>query len=221
MEFFDSSKSIIENISLLSGTLIFLVTLVGLWQIVLTKKSMRISSQRDAAKLSLELCEKFNQEMNSKVSNTLYQEFKSNNLDFDFISDSNNVLSSIDEKEIKNTLGNYYEIMKNLNGKLNYHLQDVADSLECLAIPIINKIADEQIAYHFAGYPFVQCTKLCSYYIVARNNKNPETYENLISLYCLWNKRIAKNRIDKEIKRLQTAGKVIKDQKNIKPIGTD
>lgn len=52
IEIFDSSKSILENLYYLSGILILLSLIVGLIQLAIAKKTLKINSKRDAATLA-------------------------------------------------------------------------------------------------------------------------------------------------------------------------
>jgi len=52
MNFFNESISIVENCYYLSGVLIAIFALIGLYQLVLTKRAINISSQRQAVTLS-------------------------------------------------------------------------------------------------------------------------------------------------------------------------
>jgi hypothetical protein len=52
MEFFDSSKSIIENLYLLSGPILALLAIAGVIQLFIARKTLIVNSQRDAAKLA-------------------------------------------------------------------------------------------------------------------------------------------------------------------------
>ena len=52
MEFFDSSKSIVENLYLLSGPILALLATTGVIQLFITKKTLIVNSKRDAANLA-------------------------------------------------------------------------------------------------------------------------------------------------------------------------
>lgn len=52
MEFFDSTKSIVENLYLLSGPIIALLAIAGVIQLFIARKTMIINSKREAANLA-------------------------------------------------------------------------------------------------------------------------------------------------------------------------
>jgi len=57
MQVIDTSKSLLENAYYFSGILILITVIVGIWQILLTKKTFKINSQREAALLAVKQIE--------------------------------------------------------------------------------------------------------------------------------------------------------------------
>ena len=52
MDIIDTSKSLLENLYYLSGIFILISILVAVWQLILTKRTLRINSKRNAADLA-------------------------------------------------------------------------------------------------------------------------------------------------------------------------
>lgn len=216
MTFFDHSKSIIENAALLSGPIVLIISIIGLQQLTIAKKSLKINSLRDAAKFSFEIIEEYSQKFDN-ANQTLLKAFKECNiqkLEFEITDFSIEEYNKIDKK--------WRDQWESNIGETHDHLLDTANLLEGYSIPFIKKIADEDIAFNIDCYIFLHLTKLCYPFIVKKHNEDKlKLYSiNTIHLYELWNSRIQSMHNEKEFAVLKEK---IKKTKNIrpKPIGAE
>ena len=219
MTFFDETKTIVENLYLLSGPMIFLIALLGLRQLKIAKDSIKINSQRQSATMAFELCEKYFVAL-SKIYNQIGSEMLSLKIDFKKIEKLN--LDKLDDINKENE--NYSEYQKVLDNydKFRYKLGALSDMLETFSIPFIKKIADEELAYNMHFLKFHQYCNLCSVHIIEIRMTHPDEkviYENVIKLYSIWKNRYEKERIESQVISLLTKRNSIQTKK-IKPIGT-
>ncbi len=220
MKFFDETTTIVENLYHLSGPLLVVISLIGLQQLAIAKNSIRITSQRESAKLAIKLCDKYFKEL-SNIYAELVPLFRELEIDYEKLEMLNlNTLDKIDEKA-----ANYAEYQKAISnlGKLEYNLWAMADKLETFSVPFINGIADEKIAYNVQINKFIQYCNLCSVEIIESRNKNPHNkilYESVIKLYSIWKQRNDNEHIDHQIYSLFIKKSNIKSQ-GIKPLGTE
>ena len=68
MEFFDSTKSIVENLSLLSGPFVALLATVGLVQLFIAWKTLIVNSKRDAANLAAQQIKDYSERIIPKMT---------------------------------------------------------------------------------------------------------------------------------------------------------
>ncbi len=67
MEFFDSSKSIIENLYLLSGPILALLATAGVIQLFIARKTLIVNSKRDAANLAAQQIKDYSERLFPKM----------------------------------------------------------------------------------------------------------------------------------------------------------
>jgi hypothetical protein len=220
MTFFDAQKSIIENLYFISGPILFIVGIIGLWQLRIAKNSLKINSQRASAIMAFELCDKCTKEM-SPLFNIVTEELTALNVDYKKIQAMG--LHSL--KEIKEDDPNYPEVQKLWVNMDNFPdtLSKMADLLEGFSIPFIKKIADEEIAYNREFLKFEQYCNLCAPAIIRELEEYPHQkhlYENVIELYSIWKSRNERELLDDQVSNLIIKKSKIKIQ-TIKPLGVN
>jgi hypothetical protein len=214
MDFFDSTKSIVENLYLLSGPILTLLAVAGIVQLFLTKKTLIINSQRDAANLAAQqlrdYCERVIPTLN-KYDISLRKE-KIQDVDIE--------IGEFSRQYLEKKLGKprLKEIV-NERLKLLYLQLNALNTLESFSIYFVKGIADEQIAYSSVGRTF--CFSVEKYYfdIAFSRSKDDNAFQNIIDLYKLWRSRLDKEKLTKEqedlLRRLNNI-----NVETIDPIGT-
>lgn len=222
MTFFDSSKSILENLYLLSGPLLFIIGLIGIRQLKIAKDNIRINSQRQASTMSFELCEKYEKSIETKYSK-LYNKLKVLNIEPDKLLELNP--SSV--RNLKGNIINNIEFKKILENRdeISYLIVDLANELEGFSVPFIKKLADEELAYdltfnQYYHWAILSMSEIHYAQKVTPNLIEMDYYGNICDLYELW-----KSRNEKEVLERQVATLINKKNKittnTIKPIGTE
>lgn len=215
MEFIDYSKSLIENLYFISGFILATMAIVGIYQLVLTKRAIKINSSREAASLAasqVELyCSKtiplqdayFNSIRANKIKGIEYEigEFR---LDY--------VYSTIGKEKVKRFLTERIQIMLD-------HFLSAINSMEAFALYFTKGVADEEIAYSSIGETFCSSVKGLYIEISFSRSNDGHAFENTISLYKLWSERMKKENLTKSKHELEQELSQISDEK-INPIGT-
>lgn len=204
MSFFDPSKSIIENASLLSNCILAilgLLVLVQLWlgkkQLAQAKEHVIISSKREAATIAAEQVRHYIidiiplvNEVSDLKKKGKYPLYKEPITAF--------FLSSLSPQWLK-SYAEYLEIPDVLDGK---DLK-LINMLEGFSMYFIQGIADEAIAYTSLGKEF--CNDVEDNYTLIsfmRDKDNPSNhYNHIVQLYELWKKRLEEMKKSHEIER--------------------
>lgn len=220
MTFFDESKSIIENLYLLSGPILLVIAVFGLRQIKIAKDSLRINSKRQSAILAFELIEKSFKGLSVKYE-ILTNKMTELNIDYKKIEKLN--LHNLDK--ISESNENYEEYLKVIQNysSLSFYLWEIVDTLETFSTPFMEKIADEEIAYNSEFLKFYQFCNLASAEIIQTRESRPnetKIYENVIKLYAIWKSRNEKLLINNQVSSLLSRSRQI-IEKRINPIGTE
>jgi len=163
MNFFDTSKSIIENIYFLTAPILLIVAIFGLAQLRIAKYTLRINSKRDAALLSIKLCETY-----IPTSNDLYQkiaiELKKMKIDYLFLEKLS--LVNFTDQELKTLMKDQYDLISINYLALSINFEIMLNELEYFSMPFINKIADEEIAFSRVSLNFLQKVRLSAFFII-------------------------------------------------------
>ncbi len=226
--FFDNLINL-ENLEKISNIGLFLVALLGLYQIYLFKKDIKIRSLRESIDLTLKQVE-FYRIIIEKLAN-LYGKLGTQNtlVTISKIKSLNNyTLEDLKEENLidiyQNKLNLIYKIDSNLFNEFTF----IANSIESFSIAFISKAANEEIAYSSVSDTFCQFVEEhYEIYCFFRKENNKRYYKNTIELYKIWKTRLLneeseyklfllnkemskeKNKIDKE------------NSKPIIPIGTN
>jgi hypothetical protein len=215
MNIVDNTKSLIENLYLLSGPIIAILATVGIFQLRLTKKAMILSSRRNAAQLATKQIEIYNNTI-VPLQNKYFQISKANNIpqvsikigEFNY----EYLLEKLGSKKVREYI--------TVRSKLNFPDKEVKYAMEAFSTYFINSVADEKIAFFSIGYSFCFWVE-DHYFDIAWSLHKGEKYyfQNLISLYNLWSARIKKQDLSHKKEMIMKEINSISDTA-IDPIGT-
>jgi len=215
MTFFDAEKSLVENIYLLSGPVIAILGFVAILQLKLTKKTLQITSKRQAAELATRQVEIYTNEI--IIQQNQIDEFEKTNgikrIDIDCKLFTQDELFNLMSNE--NISKRRDDFLKNVNS-----IVTMLNSMETFSLYFTKGIADEEIAYSAIGVTFCETVKHYSFELSAsRYEAEENVYYNIIKLYDIWNSRIQSENLNKEILIKQNEFKQL-SKKKIDIIGT-
>ncbi|MBP6039448.1 MAG: hypothetical protein KA523_04525 [Flavobacterium sp.] len=209
MELFDSTKSIVENLYLLSGPLILISIIIGIYQIKISqnslnqsKKDLFINSKRDSIKLALEQ-DKYILEKITPIEIELINYRKEKKYKMEFYKKP--ILFT--KKELdnygKDKLNNYIKVTDMGNTDMLTKMITIIHNLNCVAVHYNSKIADDETGFITSGQYF--CNVVEAYYpiiAIRRQNNNDVRYKDIKELYSRWSKKLESNQISSEIEEL-------------------
>ncbi len=214
MEFFDSTKSIVENLYLLCGPLLTILATTGVIQIIIAKKALVISSKRDAANLAAQQLRDYGERIIPTMTKYDLALLKEK------ILPSKMGIGEFNRVDLIEKLGQmaYTAKRKELQKFLVLEL-NALNALEGFSTYFTKGVADEQIAYSAIGRTF--CASVEGYYFVISDcrPKNDSSCQNIIELYKIWSVRLQKDLLTNEQEVLLKQLSIIKD-KSVDPIGT-
>ena len=222
MTFFDQSKSILENLYLLSGPLLLFTSLIAIKQLKVAKDNIKINSQRQASTMSFELCEKYENSIKEKYTQ-LSMKMKELGIDEDKILALNpSELRNLPQKITENV--EFKKVMEN-RVALSSITISLINELEGFCTPFIRKLADEELAYDLQIDQFYAWSTLCMAELHYFQHKKEGLIKmdfggNLCDLFQIWKSRNEKEDIERQVSQLNLRkNKII--SKKIKPIGTE
>lgn len=198
LHFFDSCKSIIENAYFFSGVLLALFGLVGVYQVILTKRLFKISSDRDAKILALKQIDYFNDTLIREIDN-LADTCKEQGVD-----NVNIKQGDFSKDYIKEKLSNQ-EIEEIIEKRSVIHRQFLLlfNHIEAFSTYFVNEAANESIAYSSIGRTFCHTVEKYYFDIAFGNSKKDNTlFKNTRELYQKWHKKIQKEDLTYDIQEL-------------------
>lgn len=214
MEYIDTSKSLLENLYYLSGILILISIVIGLFQLSIAKKTLNINSQREAASLAVKQIDIYMTQI-IPLQNQLYhieQEKKIGKIKIDIGEfNSQYVMKKMGEEEFSKAVSKRMDILGEIVAVLNI--------MEAFSVYFIKEVADEEIAFSSVGTTFIHSVENLYFDIAVLNIDKADSFQNLIKLYDIWSKK-------KQLNNLQKAKIILADQiakikpTKIKPIGT-
>nr|WP_298926528.1 hypothetical protein [uncultured Allomuricauda sp.] len=215
MEFFDSSKSIVENLSLLSGPIVAILGIVAILQLRLTKKVMKTNSEREAASLASQEIRVYNNSIIPLLDDLYFFE-QENKLTRPKIE-----IGQFNEKYLIEQLGlkKYAQLFKEREKPI-VKIIAIINALEAFATYFTGGVADEKLAFSAVGASY--CYHVESMFFdlsTAIKDENDKNFQNVIELYHIWNDRIKKQKLTNQLEKLGQSIKSI-DDKSIDPIGT-
>ncbi len=232
MEIFDQSKSLIENLSYLSSTLIGILSLIIIWQLIVAVKSLKtakntleqakaeftISSKRFAVHEAAKLCEKFTDQTFRKIN-----DFERNNIEL--VKQYPKVLEPIESWDFstKIKVANPKETIDSVDNLFTPNSEfflNIMNEFEVFAMHFTKQIADEDIAFQTVGKTFLDYVENYHPIILITNSAQKGTaFRNIRELYAIWQnktKRQTLTQLSKKVK--EELEKTI--ETNVKPFGT-
>ena len=182
-------KNVIEILYYLSAPALVVIAAIGLYQLYLTKRDIRLRSQREAATLATAEARHFNTriiELSNQASSTaLAHQVKLYEGEVgDFSPDSVNDATwgsfwggAPYQPEAVQALGIFHSLL---------------NELEAFALYFTKGVADEEIAFGAVGRYF--CVLVQQYYPViakSRTEKEEDTFQPIVDLYHIWHARVA------------------------------
>lgn len=201
MTIFDTSKSLVENLSLLSGPILAILGFVAIIQLRLTKKAIVITSKRQAAELASKQIEYYT----NKIIPLQDELFKIEE------NQKREKLRFIDLKKFT-----YEEIKSKINDDkiLEAHAKEsfinidkflkIVNAMESFSTYFTKGVADEEIAYSSIGRTFCYTVEFYSFDIsFLRKEDDLTSFNNLVLLYDIWKSRLNTEKISKELLKKQ------------------
>lgn len=219
MEFFDSTKSIIENIFYLCAPLAFIIALLGLYQIKVAKDSIKINSRRNSMAFSFQISEDYIPKM-IESCDSLVDKLTALNIDYrtfqyEKIRDFRNLEEEHFDKE-------QFKLLKENYSNLDTDFHSLIEKLESFSLPFICGLADEELGYNIDSLKFVEFFQICSpFFHFNRLELNDDNliYKNSSELYLQWLNRTEKDKLEQKMQKLAQEHKR-KKVKKIKSVGT-
>lgn len=201
-----------EVIVQISPAITVVAVLIALWQIILAKNALVISSKREAVVLAADKCKEA-AEILIPINTELHKKkFLSGRWT---LKDTKFCRSSL----IAPQGMEWFEQLLKANPQSGFsEVLDFANKVESFSMYFANGAADERVAYPAFGVTFCQFVEHIAPLIVWHREKFPY-YSNTIRLYELWGCRTAKKSICKEISDLEAKRRDLTDEE-IRPIGT-
>ncbi|QKX05355.1 hypothetical protein HN014_10655 [Aquimarina sp. TRL1] len=232
MEIFDQSKSLIENLSHLSSTIVGIVSLIIIWQLIVAVKSLKtaknslqqakdeftISSKRYSAHEAAKLCEKFTDITFRKIN-----EFERNNVEL--VKQYPKVLEPIKswDSSSKIIVANPKETIESVDKIFNANSEfflNILNEFEVFAMHFTKQIADEDIAFQTVGKTFLDYVENFHPIILIINSGQKGTaFRNIRELYGMWQnktKRQTLTQLSEKVK--EELEKTV--EKKVRPFGT-
>lgn len=205
----------LQYISYLSEIGLFVVSIIGLKQLTLTREIAKINAKRESVKLANDQISFYLTKI-IDLQNALNVEIERNNISIykktHFTIKNNGVSIKVDTNE--------YEIRKEiekLDKIISYRL-DVLNSMEIFASFFTSKVADEEIAFKAVGRTYCNTVEELMFDI-ARHV--PEGYhQDILDLFLIWNSRMQKRKLFIEKEGIESELNKIKSNV-IKPLGTE
>lgn len=211
MEIFDNTKSLVENLYLLSGPIIAIIGSFVIYQLYLAKKAIKLSenqltqaknylktiSKREAASIAAKRVEFFIAKI-IPLGNKIHEEKEKS----DIVVFKGKV-KDFNQSEFGDWTKEYQKFFFDLidNNRILLGL-DLINYLEGFAVYFTKGIGDEKIAFSSIGSQF--CDYVETYYpsiSFIRTDNNPnKSYDNLVELYEIWSKRLKKFESEELIK---------------------
>ncbi|MGI9527150.1 MAG: DUF4760 domain-containing protein [Weeksellaceae bacterium] len=232
MEIFDQTKSLIENLSYLSSTIVGILSLIIIWQLILAVKSWKtakntleqakkefiISSKRYAVHEAAKLCEKFTNQTFRKIN-----EFERNNMEL--VKQYPKVVEPIQtwDYSSKIKVSNPKQTVESVENLFTPHSDfflDIMNEFEVFAMNFTKQIADEDIAYQTVGRTFLDYVENYHPIILILNAaQNGTAFRNTRELYGMWQNKTKKQTLKQISEKAKKELEKIVD-KEVKPFGT-
>lgn len=195
MTFFNSEMSIVENLYYLSGTLLLISLLLGIYQLHLTKKVFNTTSKREAASIAMKQIEVFTE----KIVPLLNKLFESEQ-NIGIVKPKIKPVSFTRSHIIEQFGETEFQKIKEERKAVILSSIEVLNSLEAFSVYFTNDCADKEIGYSALGRTF--CESIEGLYFdlsYLRPVSRDDSFPNIIQLYKIWNKKFIKEKLNEEL----------------------
>ena len=199
----------VELVALLSSVIIAVVAIIGLKQIVILKKTLRVQSKRDALKLTSEQCAVYMAEI-IPLQDEFQNAVRENNVKY-FEGWDTEVREGkvfVSRKQPPNSEGLEKVILK----------LSMLNNMESFSSFFTSNVGDERVAYNTVGTTFLTFTRGLLPWVLHCNQRG--YYKSLTQLFIQWESR----RLSEEIREKKES---LEEQlrrttfKNYPPVGTE
>jgi len=214
VEFITKYKDIAEFIYFLSGPLMLIGLVIGLYQLKYLKKDISVRVSRESILLSVSIMEDKFKELNKHTEKAFnddhfpdrpFFEGKVAGFHRSTIESENDFLSQMESMEHSEFVNSIY---------------DCLGSLETLAQYINSGVCDEEKCYRLEGPLFIShVDDLREFIAFERKNEDDNLYENIVSLYQLWAARLEHDNLLKKSNEINTKLKYSRKPRALKVIG--
>lgn len=201
-----------------SGVFLLIVGIIGLKQLSLMKSESRIRSKREAATEARDqTCYYIDNiiprilGLKKQISIVRYKELENTFVSFK----KSEFYENRNEKEIEQWRKT---IIQNLKEKDKIEITNILCKLDSVANSFINGVADEETAFSSIGHDFCDIVLKLSPLISWYRDKNIaiDNYDNIISLFKVWNSRINGHKAQRESESLDQKSKDLKELAKMK-----
>jgi hypothetical protein len=214
MEIFDSSKSILENLYYLSGILILISIIIGLIQLSIAKKTLKINSKRDAATLAANQVDIYMTRV-IPLHNKLFHYENKEKIERPKVPVGEFTTEALIEKIGQDE---YIKVVKE-RIKLTSLSLATLNSMEAFSVYFMKEVADEEIAFSSVGRTFTESVESLYFDIASCRDKDSKPFQNTIELYGMWKSKLSKEKLENDkidlAKQLDAIESI-----SIKPLGT-
>jgi hypothetical protein len=215
-----------ELIGSISNLVIACVAVIGMYQIVLTKRSLVINSKRRAAEYSADLVYKYmNEIIPLQNEEFLYRErINFPKPDISNVQASSFTIEEASQVAYKKDFIRYYKAQSNLDHTADpesYKFLRNMNAIEAFAINFMKGVADEEIAYSSVGQTYCNSVKSSYFQYSALRSKSLQSlpFQNTVDLYNVWSSRSNKNKVKENMQKLRQEMESMEDI-HISPLGT-
>jgi hypothetical protein len=189
----------------ISSPVLVIIGLIALYQIILAKRTLRVTSQRESACLAAQQCEKMAHEIvpiNDNLIKQLVEQkipYYQGPVDFNNANLKSNKVALVFISQCDKDLNKIITILKILN------------SLDAFSLYFMKGVADEEIAFTSVGSTFCSIVKIFSPFI-ALLNQDQHAYLNIQALYNIWSQRIEKMKLQDQLSSIRESIDKIVDE---------
>lgn len=214
MEFVTKYKDIAEFVYYLSGPLMLIGLVIGLYQLKYLKKDIATRVSRESTLLSVSIMEDKFKELSKLVLVAF------NNEKFPYIPEFEGNVSGFIKSDIDCENDWLQEMESGQHSDFEQAVTDCLCCLETMAQYINTGICDDEKCYKLEGPLFIHYVDdLKEHIAFDRENKDDKLYENIISLYQLWSNRLNHDKLLKKRTEINSELIATKRPRALKVIG--
>lgn len=201
----DTSLKVLEGISYVCAIFIAYIAYKGLEQIKVARRVSTLASKRDALRSSQESVDSFFSNVLPRADKSKITTEERKIVDSLVLSEDLKIDSEATDKKINNLfdLSEEEELAKYKAalGKAFNKKREMFNLLESLSSAFTSGLADEKKAWIAIGMPY--CDIVEPYINLIKLYNASGYYNNIVTLYTLWEKRIYKEAVSKQAKSLE------------------